>query len=134
MARKATAATKQQVTRLDILTNDTLPEKEVNIPDWGGVVVVRGMTGTEFETWQEAITSRRTGKGKGKVDLKEATAELVIMSTYVPGTDGTLERLFQDSDASVLATKSARALNTIMAAAMELNGLVQKELEELVGN
>ena len=95
------------LTRDQILKIDDIKTEEVNIPEWGDSVKVRGLTGTERDAWEESILEQ---KGKNtKVKLKNARAKLVSLSVV----DEEGNRIFSDGDVEALGKKSAAALDRI---------------------
>lgn len=99
----------------------------VEVPEWGGSVIVRGMTGTERDQFEQ---SNITGKGKNRdVNLRNYRAKLVIHSCV----DEAGDRLFSETDADWLGKKSAAALSRIVDVASRLSGISDEDVEELVG-
>lgn len=116
------------LTRAEILKVTDLQTDVVSIPEWGGDVLVRGLTGKERDQFESSIVEM---KGKVQsVNLANVRAKLV--SLCVVGEDG--ERLFGDSDAEELGKKSARALQRIFEVAQKLSGLSGEDIEELTKN
>jgi len=101
------------LTREQILGADDLLREEVDVPEWGGVVFVRTMTGTERDVWND----RATGED-GKRDMTDFSARLCV--ACVVKEDGT--RIFSDSDAPRLGAKSGKMLNKAFLVAARLNG------------
>jgi len=110
-----------------ILQADDLPTKTVDVPEWGGAVCVRSMTGVERDQYESTMVER---KGKDvQVNLKNIRAKLVALCCI--GDDG--KRLFGEDDAEALGKKSAAALDRVFSVAQKLNGLSAKDVEELAG-
>lgn len=104
-----------------------LKSESVNVPEWGGTVLVRGMTGAERDQFEQ---SNIVGKGRNRdVNLRNYRAKLVIWSCV--DADG--KRLFSDADAEWLGEKSAAALSRIVDVASRLSGISESDQEELVG-
>lgn len=99
--------------------------EEVEVPEWGGSVIVAGLTGAERDHFeQESI------KGKGKnatMNFANMRARLVALS--VVNADGT--RTFSRDDVKALGGKSAAALERVFDVARRLSGLTDSDLEEL---
>jgi len=111
-----------------ILKADDLKSEIVEVPEWGGEVKVRTMTGIERDTFEESIFD---SKGKDtKMNFKNLRAKLVVLT--IIGDNG--ERLFIEADVEALGKKSAKALDRIFGVAQRLNGIGQKEVEELTKN
>lgn len=114
------------LTRDQILTADDLQRQEVDVPEWGGSVYVRAMTGLERDRFETSLTN---GQDKG-VNLQNIRARLVSLCAI----DEEGARLFSDDDAKVLGQKSAKALDRVFDVAQRLNGLRDQDVEELAEN
>lgn len=114
--------------RAAILEAPDLPEQWVEVPEWKGRVLVRGMTAAERDRYE---TGSLKGKGRNReVNLANLRARLVVLCTV----DENRERLFQDADADKLGKKSALAVNRIFEIARKLSGMTEDDLEEMAGN
>lgn len=87
-----------------------LPTREVEIPAWGGSVLVRGLTVREFEVNQASI-GKQEGKGNAAV-----IARCVV-------TDASGARLFEDSDVDMIAELPFKQVMLITDAINKLSGL-----------
>ena len=113
------------LTKKQILQADDLKRELVSVPNWGGDVYVRTMTGTERDTFEQSIV-----EGKGKVNLTNFRAKLCALTI----ADETGKRLFDDKDIVELGKKSAKALDHIFGIAQKLNGIGTQDVEDLVKN
>ncbi|MCS7294433.1 MAG: hypothetical protein NZ761_03460 [Dehalococcoidia bacterium] len=114
------------LTREDILSVQDLPEEVVDVPEWGGKVLIRGMTGEERDSFEESVIRQRGDQRE--LNLHNFRAKLVARSIVHPETK---ERLFKDNEIHLLAKKSAVALQRVFEAALRLNGMTQQAVEEL---
>jgi hypothetical protein len=113
-----------------ILQADDLGRELVDVPEWGGSVYVRAMTGNERDAFEESILDMRS-KGKDtRVVMANIRAKLC--ARCIVGEEG--ERLFTDADIDVLGAKSARALDRVFEAAQRLCGMRETDVAELAGN
>jgi len=116
-----------------ILATQDLPTETVLVPEWGGAVLVRGLTGKERDDYEAGImVSRRdgaTGKLTQTMNLANVRARLVVRSVV----DQTGTRIFADADAEVLGDKSASAVARVFDVAQRLSGMRPEDLDELVG-
>lgn len=111
-----------------ILAADDLPYKDVAVPEWGGAVRVRAMSGGERDAYEAMIYEI---KGDNvKVNHVNARARLVALSVV----DETGAMLFSVDDVEALGKKSARALDRVYAAARKLNAISPADVEELTKN
>lgn len=116
------------LTRDAILKAQDLPTEVVEIPEWNGAVIVRGLTGAERDAFEQSIVETR-GKNT-RMNLRNIRAKLVALT--VVDEDG--NRIFSDEDAEALGKKSAAALDRVFAVAQRLSGLRPEDVEELAGN
>lgn len=111
-----------------ILNADDLPREQVTVPQWGGDVFVRTLTGTERDEFEQSCLVK---KGKNKeMNLKNIRARLCVLC--ICEKDGT--RLFDARDIDSLGKKSASALDLIFAVAQRMNGLAGEDVEDLAKN
>lgn len=116
------------LTKEAILQANDIQREEVNVPEWGGVVLVRGLTGKERDLLEASMI-----KGKGKntsVNLENLRAKVVARSIV----DESNNRIFGDADIPALAQKSAAALNRVYAVAQRLSGITEEDVDELTKN
>lgn len=100
--------------RAAILAAQDIQTEVVNVPEWGGDVRVRGMTGVQRDAFDRA-----TVDADGKADLTNFAARLA--ATCVVDDQG--NPLFTLDDIDLLADKSGAALQRVSAVAMRLSGL-----------
>ncbi len=105
------------LTKEQILDASDLPHEDVDVPEWGGTVRVRTMTGTERDAWESSIS--RVENGKAVPDTHNLRAKLAVR--VLIGEDG--QRLFTRSEIDALAAKSAKPLDRIFDVAARLSGL-----------
>ena len=115
---------------MNILTKDLILKADdrrtqtVEVPEWGGAVIVKTLSGTERDQFEESILAG------GKRDFKGVRAKLVALS--IIGEDG--ERLFTFEEAELLGEKSSLALDRVFGVAQRLSGFTTKDMEELAEN
>ncbi|WP_232340792.1 hypothetical protein [Burkholderia pseudomallei] len=88
------------------------------MPEWGGSVIIRTMTGTQRDAY-EASLMKRGPTGGYEVDTINMRAKLVAYTAV----DEAGALLFSPSDLGELAGKSAAALERLFVVAQRLNGL-----------
>ena len=116
------------LTRSAILAAQDIQTEEVEVPEWGGSVMVRGMTGAERDAFEESVL---TGRGKNRnVNLRNFRARLVVKSVV----DKKGDRLFTMADIDALGAKSAAALGRCFDVATRLSGMSDEDVEELTKN
>ena len=109
----------------EILKADDLKTETVPVPEWGGDVSIRMLTGSERDSFEASII----GNGKDK-NFRDIRAKLC--ARCLVGEDGT--RLFSDAEILALGGKSAKPLDRIFDAAQKLNGFTDADVEELEKN
>jgi hypothetical protein len=113
------------LSRTQILSAHDIGTLTVPVPEWGGDVIVRGMSGTERDAFEASVVSMRNGDTA--VDMRNVRAKLV--ATCVIGEDG--KRLFTDEDVTELGEKSASAINRVFEVAQRLSGLTKEDVTAL---
>jgi hypothetical protein len=114
----------------EILSVDDLPRLDVPVPEWGGTVLVQGMTGTERDRFESAmLNDSMDGIAKDKA-MEMYRARLA--AACIVDKDG--KRLFQGAAVKRLGEKSAQALSRVVDVASRLSGLTDSDVEELTGN
>jgi hypothetical protein len=119
------------VSRMEVLDREAilaatdLQIECVAIPEWGGNVFIRVMTGRERDALEMSIQ----GKSK-EARLKDLRARLAAAS--VCNQAG--ELLFNSQDVELLTAKSSTALDRIVEASSRLNRISEEDKAELVEN
>lgn len=99
--------------------------EDVAVPEWGGSVRIRGLSGSERDQYEAWIIQ---GRGKNRdVNLKQARAKLVMMCAV----DAEGKRIFDEADLIRLGAKSALALQRVFDKASALSGLDEDTLEKI---
>jgi len=121
----ATNGTDHELTAEDILSADDSLIQRVEVPEWGGHVFVRGMTGAERDAFEKSIIERR-GKNR-EVNLDNLRAKLVVATAQ--SSQG--KPVFTGAHVAALGQKSALALHRVFKVAQDLSGLGDDDVEEL---
>ena len=118
----------QTLNRDKIIAAKDLETEQVEVPEWGGSVLVRTMNGTERDAFEASFY---VGRGKNREqNLENLRARLVALVVV----DEAGERVFTDEDTAALGQKSVKALDRIFEVAQRLNGIGPKDVEDLAGN
>lgn len=115
------------LSREQIIGAEDRPTQDVEVPEWGGTVRVRALSGTERDAYEAGIVQIR-GDGSRSFSLANARARLAALSIV----DEANERMFSEADVAVLGAKSAAALERVFDVARKLSGLTEEDIEELV--
>lgn len=113
------------LTRDEILGADDLKTESVEVPEWGGAVLVRELTGSERDTWEASVV--KTNGTKVTIDSHNMRAKLAALCIV----DDAGERLFTDKEAAKLGAKSAAALDRVTDVARRLSRIGEDEVENL---
>lgn len=113
------------LTRDAVLQASDLQHEDVPVPEWGGTVRVRMLTGLE----RDALASSLVGPD-GKPDM--ADYRWRMLAATMVGEDG--QRLFSADDVRALGSKSARALDRVFAVADRINQIGAPAVEAALGN
>ena len=105
-----------------------LETQEVDVPEWGGTVRLKSLTGTERDRFEASVVQ---GQGRNTtVNMQNLRAKLVALSAI----DEQGNPLFTEEDVKWLGGKSAKALNRLFNAAQSLSGLSESDVKELTAN
>lgn len=113
------------LTRDSILSALDSKLEAVDVPEWGGTVYIRTMSGAERDKFEVEILD-----AKGKVTADNIRAKL--LAKCLSDEKGT--RLFSDADVEALGGKSANVLERLWVKARKLNALSKEDVDELVKN
>lgn len=118
------------LSREQILKADDLKSEVVPTPEWGegGEVRIGAMTGTGRDEFEASCYD---GKGKDfKVNFINLRAKLIVRTAI----NDKGERLFSDADVVAVGGKACPVLDRLFTIAQRLNGIGQKEVDELTKN
>ncbi len=113
------------LTKEQILAADDLIFEVVDVPEWGGDVRIKSMTGTERDEFEKSLIT-----GPEKVNLGNIRARLCALCIVDDGG----APVFEQEDVVALGGKSAKALDRAFEVAQKLNGLSKKDVDELEKN
>lgn len=113
------------LSRDQILKVNDLKTEAVEVPEWGGTVLVRALTAKE----RLDLTREMTG-ADGKIN-RDATLDLQIRLPYLCMVDESGARLFEsEADLIALQSKSAAALERVFGVAQRLSALTKQAADE----
>lgn len=115
-----------KLTRDQILNVQDLSTEIVDVPEWGGEVTVKAMTGLERDAFEGSLMGT-----SGSVKIDNIRAKLV-QKTVVDEETG--KQLFSVADIEMLGGKSAAALDRIFTVARKLSGLSEDDVAALEKN
>jgi len=112
------------LTREQILSAEDIKTEEVEVPEWGGTVLVKGMTGKERDLFEMSFL---TG---GQSTVENVRAKLVSLTII----DAESKQIFSMADIDTLGQKSAKALDRVFAVAQKLSKIGAEDVKELAKN
>jgi len=117
------------LTRDDILKIDDLKREHIDIPEWGGSIYVRELTGAErselFALWKEDANDEK--------QVQDSFAIIVnTVRLAACAEDG--KQLFNFDDILLIRNRNAKILDRIYKAAARLNGFGADGIEEAKKN
>lgn len=115
------------LSRDQILAADDRPSEEIDVPEWGGAVRVRGLSGQGRDEYFASMTVVRKPGERPSMDTANATAKLV--ARCIVGEDN--EPMFTQSDVHALGELSGIALDRVFTVAQRLSGLSEEDMAEL---
>lgn len=102
-----------------------LPLERIHVPELGGDLVVRGMTGTERDEFESSLT---VGLGrKRRLNTVNIRARLLVKCLC----DASGNRLLLDEDVDALGKLPAKVLAPLFDAAQRLSGVSDEDIDEL---
>lgn len=132
---ETTARVNDAVANVSLLTRDlilaamNLPTKDVSVPEWGGTVRIRAMTGEERDSFEASMVTEEGEDRKAKFTNLRAR----FCAKIIVGENGRTP-LFTEKDVEALGKLSAAALNRVFEAGRKLSGFTDKDVKELEGN
>lgn len=113
----------------EILDADDFKTMDVEVPEWGGTVRIRNLTGAERDAWESENIKYDNKSGKNSPNLVNLRARLIAKCAI--NEDGT--PLFTSKRAvEMLGSKASSALDRLFSACQELNAITDEDVEELV--
>jgi hypothetical protein len=109
----------------DILQADDVVKELVHVPEWGGDVYVRNMTGDGRDEWETHVIGLRE-EGK-RLNMRGVRAKLASLT--VCDENGNL--LFSKEDIDALGKRSAAALQRVWIVGQRLSALSNQDVQEL---
>lgn len=108
----------------DILAVQDGASETVPVPEWGGDVIIKAMTGTERDAFEAGMWV------SGQLDRRNYRSKLLVK--VLVNENGT--RIFTDAQAADLGKRSAAVIDRLYDVAARLSGLSDAEQEEMEGN
>ncbi len=105
-----------------------LATRAVDVPEWGGTVYVRAMSGAQRDEFDCVVASKTVD---GKVTDPSGFKSLLVFMTACNNTG---ELMFCKDDEDALDGTSGAALERVALAAMEVNGMTPSSVKGMEEN
>lgn len=104
--------------RKSILAADDVRKEKVSVPEWGGDVYLRVLSGTDRDRFEESYADQK---------MKAFRLRFLLLALC----DERGERLFEDDEADVLGRKSSVVINRLFEAGWKINAFTQEAVDAL---
>ena len=112
----------------DILAAKDVITDVVEVPEWGGNIRIRSMTGKMRDRYETELAKQMKGEGKGITNLRALFLSFCIVDDYG-------KQVFQSpGDVNALGEKNGQVLDRIFDAAAELNHIGTDGIEDAAKN
>lgn len=120
------------LTRDQILRAQDIRRETVDVPEWGGQVLVQAMSAADRDAFETSL-QKRTGEGrKAKITTDTTNFRAKLAARCIVNENG--DPLFEPADIGKLGRKSAAALERVLEVARRLAGMTDEDAEELEKN
>lgn len=116
-----------------ILEAEDTQIRPVDVPEWGGEVLVRGLSGIERDAYEAGIQQiRPKPDGTREIHFNRDNARAKLLVKCLVDDEG--NRLFKDTDAPALGRKNGAVIDRLYDVAAELSGMGDATEKEIEGN
>ena len=120
------------LTRTAVLDAADTPIMPLDVPEWGGRLYLRTMTGTERDAWETELVQAAAGTDQAAriPNLRRVALSLLVRTMC----DHNGRCLFSEADIPEINKKSASVIDKVFEVAQHLNGLTEDDVEGLAKN
>lgn len=104
--------------RKSILAADDVRKEKIAVPEWGGDVFLRVLTGTDRDRFEESYSEQK---------MKAFRIRFLLLALC----DEAGQRLFGDEEGDILGKKSSVVINRLFEAGWKLNAFSQEAVDAL---
>ncbi len=112
------------LSREAILDADDIRMELVAVPEWGGSVYVKSMSGRERDAFEASVVQQ--GSRVQTLDMSNIRAKITSLTIC----DENRRLIFSPTDIKALGAKSASALSRVFAVAQELSGITAEDMDD----
>lgn len=117
------------LSKADILSAPDVRCEDVEVPEWGGVVRVKVMTGAEKDAFEASVTAVTQKNGKTIQRMNMANVRAKLLARCIVDEGG--RPIFDDADIDALGEKSAAAMDRVVEIAKRLNRISAEDIKTL---
>lgn len=122
----------EMLSRDRVLSQTAVIVERVDVPEWGGFVYVRVISGKTRDAFEFRIASEGAASKKAKKEYNPPNIRARLVSLTACDEKGQL--LFSEEDIQKLGELSCAALDRVFSKASEINALSKKDVEDLTKN
>lgn len=111
-----------------ILAQTTLPREVVDVPEWGGQVLVRALSGQERDAFESSLVKQ---DGKKRIVTTENIRARLCQKAMI-NEDGSEQ--FSLNEIPLLGQTSAAALDRVYDVVARLSGISDEDVEKMAKN
>jgi hypothetical protein len=112
-----------------ILGADDRNYEDVDVPEWGGMVRVVGMSGSDRNAYQASLVVIGSNGNVQRLNMTDQLAKLLARCLH----DDEFNRLFSDKEIKALGAKNGAVLERLSGIAQRLSGLRKEDVEAAAG-
>jgi hypothetical protein len=124
----------KSLTKAMVLEADDLKHQKVEVPEWGGSILVLEMNGLQREQYETKLVElRHPDSTEEKVRIKIADIRRVLLTVTLASVDDQ-QPLFTEKDIPALEKKNAKVLDRLFKVATDVNDLFPETVEKNLGS
>lgn len=117
----------------DILAKQDKDFEDVEVPEWGGMVRIAAMSGTDRDRWELSMMQADDKSERGFKMNFDAYSRVRLVALCL--VDDDFQRVFvTDEQVKVLGQKSGAVMDRLYGVAQRVNGLSDEDIEDLEKN
>lgn len=117
-----------------ILSASDIKSQDVKVPEWGGIVRVKGLTAAQRDKVEATMLSMKTSAKAQDVNVGFNMSGVRALIASMGIVDENDNRLFTEKDVKALGEKSGAALDRVYTAITDLSEFSDEDIEELSKN
>ena len=115
------------LTKDQILNASDIGHEDIDVPEWGGTIRIAAMCAAERDAFEAGMLDNKGKSDKNRLLNFRAR----FIASCIVDEDG--KRLFSAGDVVQLGKKSAAPISRVFDRCRVLNGMTEKDVEEIEG-